>query len=234
MSAATRRLVGSAMQGEARRARACCFAGAVAVGAALAAGELLAGLLPGVPSPLLAVARFIVDIQPPGAKDLVVALFGEADKLAFEIFIVLVALGIGAGAGPPCAQAAGRLPATVIAGFAAAGFAASPARARAASRPAGRGRGGGAGSRRDRASSGAWCAWPRGEGGHGCPRRPTARRGSRARPRSMPDWRRRSLLQAGGAIAVGSVFAGALGRVLLERQRTPPPPRRHPAGAATR
>ena len=56
------------------------FAGAVAVGAALAIGELHRGPLRGVPSPLLAVARFIVDIQPPGAKELVVALFGEADK----------------------------------------------------------------------------------------------------------------------------------------------------------
>src|SRR5829696_509149 len=71
------------------------FAGAVAVAAALGAGELLAGLL-GAPSPLLSVARFIVDIQPPGAKDFVVSLFGENDKAAFEIFIILVALAVGA------------------------------------------------------------------------------------------------------------------------------------------
>src|SRR5258705_13598575 len=75
------------------------FAGAVAIGAALAIGELLAGLLPGVPSPLLAVARFVVDVQPPGAKELVVGLFGTADKLAFQLFIVLVGLGIGAALG---------------------------------------------------------------------------------------------------------------------------------------
>ena len=55
------------------------FAGAVAVGAALAVGELLAGVLPDVPSPLLAVARFVVDVQPPGAKDFIVGIFGEAD-----------------------------------------------------------------------------------------------------------------------------------------------------------
>ena len=52
------------------------LAGAVAVGAALAVGELLAGILPDVPSPLVAVAQFFVDIQPPGAKDFVV---GPAD-----------------------------------------------------------------------------------------------------------------------------------------------------------
>jgi DMSO/TMAO reductase YedYZ molybdopterin-dependent catalytic subunit len=37
----------------------------------------------------------------------------------------------------------------------------------------------------------------------------------------MPDWSRRTLLQAGGAIALGSVAAGTLGRILLERQRAP-------------
>src|SRR5919198_1492811 len=106
------------------RAPSLAFAGAVAVGAALATGELLAGILPDVPSPLLAVARFIVDIQPPGAKDLVVGLFGEADKLAFQVFIVLVALVVGALLGllalrRPAAAA------TVVAVFTGAGFAAS-------------------------------------------------------------------------------------------------------------
>src|SRR5438552_18949316 len=100
------------------------FAGAVAVGAALAIGELLAGLLPGVPSPLLAVARFIVDVQPPGAIELVVGLFGEADKLAFQVFIVLVGLGIGAALGRVAPQRPA-LAAVVVAGFAAVGFGAS-------------------------------------------------------------------------------------------------------------
>ena len=100
------------------------FACAVAVGAALAAGELLAGFLEGAPSPILAVARFLVDIQPPGAKELVVALFGEADKLAFEIFIVLVALGIGAWLGR-VSVARPTTAAAVLVAFAATGFLAS-------------------------------------------------------------------------------------------------------------
>src|SRR3954462_11556504 len=100
------------------------FAGAVSVGAALAVGELLAGLLPDVPSPLLAIARFIVDIQPPGAKDLVVGIFGTADKLAFQVLIVLIALAIGAGLGR-LSPARPTVAATILAGFAAAGFAAS-------------------------------------------------------------------------------------------------------------
>ena len=104
--------------------RRLAFAGAVAIGASLALGELIAGVVAGVPSPLLAVARFIVDIQPPGAKEIVVALFGEADKVAFQVFIVLIALGVGAFLGrispkrPDLAWA-------VLVAFSAAGFLAS-------------------------------------------------------------------------------------------------------------
>jgi DMSO/TMAO reductase YedYZ molybdopterin-dependent catalytic subunit len=216
------------------------FSGAVAVGAALAAGELAAGIL-AAPSPLLAIARFIVDIQPPGAKDFVVALFGEADKLAFEIFIVIVALAIGAGLGR---LAVGRpdAAALVIAAFAGAGFAAAlrdpnniatlsvlvaaveavvgivvlRRLVRLATGPAG-GQPAGAmvsadhaiGSAGDHATGSAADGLPAG----GMPG---------ASP--MPDWRRRSLLQVGGAIAVGSLVAGSLGRYLLERQRSPATP----------
>ena len=78
----------------------------------------------GAPSPLLAVARFIVDIQPPGAKEFVVALFGEDDKVAFEVFIILVALAVGAGLGR-LAPTRPDVAAGVLAAFAGAGFAAS-------------------------------------------------------------------------------------------------------------
>ncbi|HEX5590951.1 MAG TPA: hypothetical protein VFX65_11730, partial [Candidatus Limnocylindrales bacterium] len=73
------------------------LAGVVATGAALATGELLAGLLAGIPSPILAVGRTVIDLQPPGAKELVVSLFGTADKLALEVLVLGVALVIGAG-----------------------------------------------------------------------------------------------------------------------------------------
>ena len=184
------------------------FAGAVAVGAALAVGEVLAGLVAGVPSPVLSIARFIVDIQPPGAKDVVVALFGENDKLAFEIFIVLVALAIGAWVG----RLAARRPdvaSGIIAVFALAGFAAAlrdPNDVMVLSAVA--------------AALQAWIgikllgflvrlADPS-----------SAAAAERGRA-GMPDWRRRSLLQVGGAIAVGSILAGTAGRLLLARQRTP-------------
>jgi DMSO/TMAO reductase YedYZ molybdopterin-dependent catalytic subunit len=179
------------------------FAGVVAVGAALAIGELVSGVLPDVPSALLAVARFIVDIQPPGAKEVVVALFGESDKVAFQIFIVLVALAVGAWIGR-LAPKHPDLAAGVIALFAAAGFAASlrePAAAPVLSAVAAAAQ----------AIGGIWLlnrlvaiALAEGRTANG-----------------MPDWTRRSLIRTGGAIAVGSVFAGAVGRYLLERQRAP-------------
>jgi len=40
----------------------------------------------------------------------------------------------------------------------------------------------------------------------------------------MPDWTRRSLIRTGGAIAIGSVALGSVGRLLLERQRAPATP----------
>src|SRR6185503_9109664 len=38
----------------------------------------------------------VIDNQPPGAKDLVVSLFGTNDKLALETLILVVAIAIGA------------------------------------------------------------------------------------------------------------------------------------------
>jgi DMSO/TMAO reductase YedYZ molybdopterin-dependent catalytic subunit len=191
--------------------RRLAFAGAVAVGAALGAGELFAGFL-GAPSPLLSVARFIVDVQPPGAKDFVVSLFGENDKVAFEVFIILVALAVGAGLGRLAPERPG-VAASIIAGFAGAGFAAAlrdPNNVVVVSTAV-------AGVE---AVAGIWVL-----------RRlvalaTTARTvtsGADAPPSAL-DWRRRSLLQAGGALALGSLLAGWIGRSLLERQRAPAAP----------
>jgi DMSO/TMAO reductase YedYZ molybdopterin-dependent catalytic subunit len=183
------------------------FAGVVAVGAALALGELLAGVVPGVPSPLLAVARFIVDVQPPGAKDFIVGIFGEADKIAFQAFIVLVALAVGAGLGilRPRRPA---LAAGILAAFTAAGFAASlrdPDVSPALS----------AATAGIEALVGIWLL-----GRLVAIAAAPSPSGSAA----MPDWTRRSLIRTGGAIAVGSVALGSVGRLLLERQRAPATP----------
>ena len=77
------------------------FALSGALGAAVAIGlaELLAGLLAGTSSLVAAIGQQVIDLQPPGAKDLVVALFGTNDKLALEVVVVLAALAFGAGLG---------------------------------------------------------------------------------------------------------------------------------------
>src|SRR6185369_14472770 len=71
------------------------LAGALGVLAAIGLSELVAGFL-GAPSLLAAVGSFVIDNQPPGAKDFVVGLFGTNDKLALESLIVIVAAAIGA------------------------------------------------------------------------------------------------------------------------------------------
>ena len=188
--------------------RRLAFAGAVAIGVSLAIGELIAGLLPGVPSPLLAVARFIVDIQPPGAKEIVVALFGTADKIAFQVFIVLVAALVGAVLGrlsPKRPDAA----AAVLVVFTFAGFLASLREPGVV------------------ATLSVAAAAVEALAGIFLLRRLVALAGSPvagAAASPMPDWSRRTLLQVGGALAVGSVAAGTLGRILLEKQRAPAVP----------
>ena len=72
------------------------MAGIVAGGVALGATELLAGVVAGAPSVVLEIGAFLISLQPPGAKQIVVDLFGTADKLALNIAIVLGALVLAA------------------------------------------------------------------------------------------------------------------------------------------
>jgi DMSO/TMAO reductase YedYZ molybdopterin-dependent catalytic subunit len=78
---------------------AAALAGAAAGLAAVAAGELFAGLVAGAPSLVVTVGDLVIALQPPGAKDLVVELFGTNDKLALQVTIVVAAVAIAAGAG---------------------------------------------------------------------------------------------------------------------------------------
>ncbi|HKO34197.1 MAG TPA: hypothetical protein VJY85_10670, partial [Candidatus Limnocylindria bacterium] len=83
------------------------LAGALGLGLA----ELIAGLVPGAPSPVLSIGALLISLQPPGAKDFVVNLFGTADKLALSIAVVIGALVLSAGIGLLARRslAAGRL-----------------------------------------------------------------------------------------------------------------------------
>jgi len=75
------------------------LAGAIAAGVAIAAAELFAGLVHGAPSLVIEIGALLISLQPPGAKDLFVSLFGTNDKLALNILIVAVALVVAAAAG---------------------------------------------------------------------------------------------------------------------------------------
>ena len=72
------------------------LAGIAAAALGLAVSEAIAGLLAGATSLVDAVGQVAIDLQPAGAKDVVVQLFGTNDKLALEIVVTAVALGLGA------------------------------------------------------------------------------------------------------------------------------------------
>lgn len=75
------------------------LAGLAAGAAALGVAELLAGILPGAASPIIAIGDLVIALQPPGAKQFVVDLFGEADKLILNLLIAGVAVVAAAGLG---------------------------------------------------------------------------------------------------------------------------------------
>src|ERR687895_2310228 len=72
------------------------LAGLVAGGLGVGVAELIAGLVPGAPSLVLAIGSGVIELQPPGAKQFVVDLFGEADKLVLNLVVAGVALAGGA------------------------------------------------------------------------------------------------------------------------------------------
>ena len=183
------------------------FAGVVATAAAMAAGELAAGLLPGAPSPILAVGKMLIDYQPSGAKDVVVSLFGTNDKLALQVLVLLVALAVGAGLGilgrtrPTAAM-------SVLGGFVVVGVIAGlrdPATSPVLAVGAGLGE----------LAVGAFVL----DRLLGLVGRRSFR--SSGKTASMPDWSRRTLLLQGGAIAIGSLVVGAIGRSILTGRRAP-------------
>jgi DMSO/TMAO reductase YedYZ molybdopterin-dependent catalytic subunit len=75
------------------------ISGMVAVAVALGAGELLAGVFRGVPSPLAAIGSQVVLRVPPAIEDLAIGLFGTADKAALAVGTVIIALIIGYATG---------------------------------------------------------------------------------------------------------------------------------------
>ncbi len=74
-------------------------AGALAAGVAIAASELVAGLVRGTPSLITSIGSLVISLQPPGAKDLMVNLFGTNDKVALNVGVVVIAPVVAAAAG---------------------------------------------------------------------------------------------------------------------------------------
>src|SRR5262245_8619794 len=75
------------------------IAGMLAGGAAIAVTEVFAGLVSGAPSLVTAMGALVISLQPPGAKELAVTVFGLNDKLVLTVAVVIVTLAIAAVAG---------------------------------------------------------------------------------------------------------------------------------------
>jgi DMSO/TMAO reductase YedYZ molybdopterin-dependent catalytic subunit len=183
------------------------LAGVVATIAALGISELAAGLL-GAMSPIAAIGGFVIDHQPPGAKDFVVSIFGTNDKLALEMLIVAVSLVVGAVLGA-LARRRFAIGAIGIGAFAIAGFLASLGDPTASAAPQAIVAGVGAFVGIETLS---WLLAPArlGEASLDDAEAPPARTGR------MPDWSRRSFLIRSGSVAAASVVAGVAGRSMLE------------------
>jgi Sulfite oxidase and related enzymes len=176
------------------------IAGAVATLAALGVSELIAGIVPGATSLAAAVGQAAINLQPAGAKDLAVGLFGTNDKLALELFVVAVALVIGALLGV-LARHRYRLASLGFAAFGVLGFTAALGDPLADPVIV-------AVSAAVTVGVALWIlGWLLGP------------RSTASVIAVMPDWSRRSFLLRAGAVSAGALVAGIAGRRLLERQR---------------
>jgi len=200
-----------------RRFLAPALAGAIAAGVSMAVAELIAGFVSGAPSLIIAIGALVIDLQPPGAKDVVVSLFGTNDKLALNIVIVAVALVIAAVVGIAASRSIGRAD-WAFGAFGLVALAAalrepliSPVLSVITTGVAVL-----AGLLSLRRMLGALADTPAVVAGTSGP----ARR--RATP-TMPTWDRRSFLITTSTLAAGAVVAGGVGRYLLDRRASTQP-----------
>jgi DMSO/TMAO reductase YedYZ molybdopterin-dependent catalytic subunit len=201
-------------------------AGGLAAALGIAVSELIAGIIAGAPSLVIAIGDLIILLQPPGGKEIFVELFGEADKLVLNLMIVggaiLIAGALGVGGrrnwsipliGFSIAGVAGLIAAfvqpltdpllaiftVVLATLAALGVLRLML---SATNPAWE-----TSDTAATASAGSAVAATATMADASEPMDPAA---------AMPDWDRRRFLQIGGSVAVGSVILGVVGRNLLE------------------
>ena len=183
-------------------------AGVAATGLGLGVSEVVAALLPGAASLVAAIGQQVIDRQPPGAKDFVVALFGTNDKLALEIVVVLTALAFGAGLGILAVRRFAAA-ASGVAAFGVLGFLATLdeplANPGVVALQAAVSVGLAVQTLSWILAGAAATTVPRGEAAA-----------------AMPDPARRSFLLRTGAVGVGALLAGIGGRALIDRSRTAP------------
>ena len=201
-------------------------AGLVAGAAGIAASELLAGVIPGTPSLVVGVGSLIIALQPPGAKDFVISLFGTNDKTVVNLAVVLVALVVAAVAGVlgrrRFENGLGLFVAFGIVAFVATAIqplsSPLPAAMNAVVATAA-----GAGALRILLAEAGFMAPLR--FGRAGPSRVRAARSTAesTRPSPEPEWSRRRFLVRAVGFLVGTLAVGFLGRLLLDRQ--------HPVGA---
>ncbi len=172
------------------------IAGTLGALSALAAAELVAGLIPSVPSLVEGVGGFVIDIVPPAVKDLAIGIFGTADKPALLVGIIVVAAALGGLVVGPLARRSSRGSAAVFAAFGVLG-------ALAAARDPGVGLLGPLVAGLAAAGTGWWV---------------TARLLDRAAEQPA-DEGRRAFLRAASAVAVLGVASAAIGRNLMERTK---------------
>ncbi len=205
MNASSVSLAPSADTGPPRQA---ALAGAAAAALGLGVSEAIAGLLTGTTSLVAAIGQVVIDLQPAGAKDLVVALFGTNDKLALEVVVTLAALALGALVGTVSV----RRPALGVVGFGlfgAVGFVAGIGQPLASVPLV---------AVQAAASTGAaiqTLSWLTGWIG---------RHAGTETGTSTPDPARRSFLLRTTAVGLGALAAGIFGRSTLESARSTPTP----------
>ena len=194
------------------------LAGAIAAGVAIAISELFAGFVSGAPSLVTGIGQLVIDLQPPGAKDLMVGLFGTNDKLALNVFIVVVALVIAGAIGIAGSRSIVRADVGFVVFGVVALFAAS--RLALVSLPLA------VLTTVAAVAGGLWVLRQLLEPLTVAPASSQdrkARSGSTATP-TAPTWERRRFL-AGSAVAAGAALvAGSLGRYLLQGRASAAPP----------
>jgi DMSO/TMAO reductase YedYZ molybdopterin-dependent catalytic subunit len=185
--------------------RLATLAGAAAAGLGIGVSETIAGVLPGATSLVDAIGQVVIDLQPPGAKDFMVELFGTNDKLVLEAVVTLAALALGGLLG---ALAARRFEVGAIGfgAFGVIGFVAGVGQPLASPTLV---------AVQAAAATGVaiqTLSWLVGRLGSSPAGAPTS------------DPARRSFLLRTGAVAVGAVAAGVYGRAALETGQASPTP----------